>query len=338
MQSTTKNLSALIQSFFAIALPQRGMSQLTVLSYRDAMKLLLRYAADSTGHPVVKLDVNDISADLVSNFLAYLETERGNQIATRNNRLAALRAFFSYIASEEPALAEHCRRVCSIPMKRGPARTVPYLEQDEMDAVLNAPNRDARIGRSHYAILLFLYNAGARAAELVGLQIKDLRLDGPHRQVLLHGKGNKERICPLWRETATVLRQHLAERGVTPDADQRVFVNRRGKPLTRHGVNYIVRTSAEKAAKSIATISSKRVSPHTIRHTTAVHLLNAGVDINVVRVWLGHVDLRTTNIYAEINLATKRRAIEMLAPQNGNSARPPSWRSSPDILAWLEGM
>jgi site-specific recombinase XerD len=301
------------------------------------MKLLLRYAAEKTGRPVVKLDVGDITSDLVVNFLAYLESERGNQIASRNNRLAALRTFFAYVAFEEPTLAEHCRRVCAIPLKRGPTRAVPYLEQEEMDALLGAPDRKTRIGRAHYAMLLFLYNVGARAAEVIDVRVRDLRLDGEHCQVLLHGKGNKERICPIWKDTTAIIREHLAERGGVAD-DQRIFVNRLGQPLTRHGIHYIVDTYAEKAAATAPSIAAKRVSPHTIRHTTAVHLLNSGVDVNVVRVWLGHVNLRTTNIYAEINLATKRRAIEMLAPKSGSKGKTPSWRKSPDILSWLEGM
>jgi len=335
---TIKPLSSLVQSFFAVALPQRGMSPLTMLSYRDAMKLLLRYAAERTRRPVVKLDVDDITTELVSDFLGHLESKRGNQIATRNNRLAALRTFFAYVATEEPALADRCRRICAIPLKRSPMRTIPYLEQDEMNALLEAPDRASRLGRLHYAILLFLYNTGARVAELVGVRAADLHIDGLHRQVLLRGKGKKERICPLWQDTVKVLREHLAQIEVALDSGKHVFVNRCGDPLTRYGVNYLVGAYAEKAAERVPSIATKRVSPHTIRHTTAVHLLNAGVDIDVIRAWLGHVDLRTTNIYAEINLATKRKAIEMCAPRNGANAKPPAWKRSPDILAWLEAM
>jgi site-specific recombinase XerD len=334
--STTKPLASLVQSFFAVALLQRGLSPLTALSYRDAMKLLLRYTTARTGRPVVKLDVGDITPELVGDFLAHLETARGNQIATRNNRLAALRTFFSYVASEEPAIAEQCRRICALPLKRAPVRTIPYLEQDEMDALLKAPDRTTRLGRFHYAILLFLYNTGARVSELVGVRAADLRLDGMHRQVLLRGKGKKERICPLWPDTVAVLGEYLAEVKIAVGSDKRVFLNRHNEPITRNGVSYILGAYAEKAVARIASLADKRVSPHSIRHTTAVHLLNSGVDIDVIRAWLGHVDVRTTNIYAEINLATKRRALEMCAPRNG--AKPPAWRRSPDILAWLEAM
>lgn len=220
-------------------MPQRGLSPLTSLSYRDAVKLLLRYATIRTGQQVTKLDVADLTPEVVSAFLSHLETDRGNQVATRNTRFAALRTFFLYVAIEEPAFAEQCRRICALPLKRAPVRTVPYLEQDEMNALLAAPDRASRLGRLHYAIILFLYNTGARVAELVGVHAVDLRLDGPHRQVLLRGKRKKERLCPLWQDTATVLREHLMETGIAPDSDHCVFLNRHDEPLTRYGVNYM---------------------------------------------------------------------------------------------------
>jgi site-specific recombinase XerD len=335
---TTKTLSSLIQSFFAVALPQRGASPLTVLSYRDAMKLMLRYASTRTKRPVVKLQFDDITPKLVGEFLSHLESERRNSVGTRNNRLAALRSFFSFVATEEPELADRCHSMCAIPFKKGQTTVIPYLEQDEMDAVLGVPNRTTRLGRFHYASLLFLYNSGARVAEFVSVRANEVQLHGSHRQVLLHGKGKKDRICPLWQETAKVLREHMAELRIPADSDQHVFVNRRGEPLSRHGVNYIVAACASKAAAVAPTIARKRVSPHTIRHTTAVHLLNAGVDIDVIRAWLGHVDLRTTNIYAEINLATKRRALEMCAPKQAARGTAPTWKTTPDVLAWLESL
>lgn len=336
--NTTKPLFSLVQSFFDVAMPQRGWSHLTALSYRDAIKLLLQYATDRTGRPIIKLDVADLTPEIVRSFLAYLETERGNQVATRNTRLAALRSFFLYIAVEEPIFGEQCRRICALPLKRSPVRAVPYLEPDEMNALLAAPDRTSRLGRIHHMILLFLYNTGARVAELLGVRAADIRLEALRGQVILRGKGQKERICPLWRNTVTTLREHLAELGIAPDSDRRIFLNRRAEPLTRYGVNYILRVYARKVATCIPSIADKRVSPHTIRHTTAVHLLNAGVDINVIRAWLGHVDVRTTNIYTEINLATKREAIEMCAARGKIRGKRPPWKKSKDILAWLEAM
>lgn len=336
--NATKPLFSLVQSFFSVAMPQRGWSQLTALSYRDAIKLLLRYVMDRTGRPVVKLDVADLTPEVIRAFLGHLEADRGNQVATRNTRLAALRSFFLYVAVEEPVFGEQCRRICALPLKRAPVRTVPYLEPDEMDALLAAPDRTSRLGRFHHMIILFLYNTGARVAELVSVRAADLRLDALHRQVLLRGKRQKERICPLWQHTVEGLREHLAEVGIAPDSDRRIFLNRCDEPLTRYGVNYILGVYARKVAVCIPSIADKRVSPHTIRHTTAVHLLNAGVDINVIRAWLGHVDVRTTNIYTEINLATKRKAIETCAARGMVRGKRPAWKRSPDVLAWLEAM
>lgn len=336
--NTTKPLFSLVQSFFEVAMPQRGWSHLTALSYRDAIKLLLRYAMARTGRPVVKLEVADLTPEVVSSFLMHLETERGNQVATRNTRLAALRSFFLYIAVEEPVFGEQCRRICALPLKRAPVRAIPYLEPDEMNALLAAPDRTSRLGRLHHTIILFLYNTGARVAELVAVRAVDIRIDSLRGQVLLRGKRQKERICPLWRNTVATLREYLAETKIAPDSDKRIFLNRRSEPLTRYGVNYILNVYAKRISTCIPSIADKRVSPHTIRHTTAVHLLNAGVDINVIRAWLGHVDVRTTNIYTEIDLATKRQAIEMCTARGRAHGKRPPWKKSKDVLAWLEAM
>lgn len=217
---TTKPLFSLVQSFFDVAMPQRGWSHLTAISYRDAIKLLLRYVMARTGRPVVKIDVADLTPEVIRTFLAHLEADRGNQVATRNTRLAALRSFFLHVAIEEPVFAEQCRRICALPLKRAPIRTVPYLEPDEVNALLTAPDRTSRLGRVHHLIILFLYNTGARVAELVGVRAADLHLDGLHGQVLLRGKRKKDRICPLWQNTVAVLREHLTEIGIAPDSDQ----------------------------------------------------------------------------------------------------------------------
>jgi site-specific recombinase XerD len=333
---TTKTLSALVQSFFTLALPQRGMSPLTILSYRDAMKLLLRFVAERKRRPVVRLQVADLDASIVRDFLDHLEKKRGNGIATRNNRLAAIRSFFGFVAAEEPALADLCQHVCAVPLKRAPVRPIPYLEEDEMQALLAGPDRSTAASRRDHALLLFLYNTAARVQELTGVRASDLHLARPS-QVLLRGKRKKERICPFWASTARALRALLAEAAISPGSDRKVFLNTQGEPLTRFGVDYIIKKYAPVAAVAVPSLARKRISPHTIRHTAAVHMLNAGVDVNVIRSWLGHADLRTTNVYAEINLATKRKAIESCAPRGVDGrARRPSWKRSRDLLAWLE--
>jgi len=335
---TTKTLPALVQAFFTVALPQRGMSPLTILSYRDATKLLLRFVAERERRPVVRLEVADLDASAVQDFLDHLERKRGNEIATRNNRLAAIRSLFTFVAAEEPSLADHCHRICAIPLKRAPVRSVLYLEQDEMQALLAAPDRSTGAGRRDHVVMLFLYNTGARVQELTDVRASDLQLGRPP-QVLLRGKGRKERICPFWKSTARELRGLLGEAAISLDSDHRIFLNAQSKPITRFGVDYILKKYAPVAAKTVPTIEGKRVSPHTIRHTAAVHMLNAGVDLNVIRNWLGHVDLRTTSIYAEINLATKRKAIETCAPPTANGrSRLPSWKRKLDLLSWLESL
>ena len=330
-----KTLQHLVQSYFTRALPERGTSPLTILSYRDAVKLLLRFACEQLRRPVVRLDVADLDDALVRKFLAHLQAGRGNQISTRNNRLAAIRSFFSFVGVEEPLLLDHCRRVCGIPLKKGPTHTIRYLEKEEMRSVIGAPIRKTPSGQRDHAMLLFLYNTGARVAELVAVRPDDLQLVGP-AHVVLHGKGNKTRICPLWKETAAVLRDLL--RSLNANPAEAVFRNRHGAPITRFGVDYVLKTHVASAAEKVPSLRAKRVSPHTIRHTTAVHLLNAGVNINVIRSWLGHVDLRTTNIYTEIEMSAKRDALEKCAPKAGAGRRTPSWKRKPDLLTWLEEM
>lgn len=336
MTAKTKSLSALVQSFFAVSLPQRGMSPLTILSYRDGIKLLLAFASKATGRPVVRLRTNDVNAQVVRLFLDHLETDRGVKVASRNNRLAAIRSFFGFVACEEPALANHCHLICAIPFKRAPIRTLCYLERDEMQALLSAPDLSTSAGRRDHALVLFLYNTGARVQELTSVRAVDLSLVRP-RQVLLRGKGRKERLCPLWRETARTMLELIEETGIPLDSPKAIFWSARGEPLTRFGVHYILSKHAATAARAVPSLKRKRLSPHVVRHTAAVHMLNSGVDINVIRSWLGHVDLRTTNIYAEVDLETKRKAVETCAPSR-KSGSPPSWKRKPDLLSWLEDL
>jgi site-specific recombinase XerD len=309
---------------------------LTVLSYRDAIKLLLRFTSKQKRRPIVRMQIEDFDASDVRAFLDHLEQQRRNQIVTRNNRLAAIRSFFTFVAAEEPAVAEQCRRICAIPFKRAAIRAVPYLAEDEMTALLNAPDQTTVSGRRDRALLLFLYNTGARVQELTKLRVGDLQLSRP-AHALLHGKGKKDRICPLWPETARSLHRLLDDNGIAlADSDRQPFMNGHGQPLTRFGVDYIVKKYVAAVGERLPALRRKRVSPHVLRHTTAVHMLNSGVDLNVVRSWLGHVDIRTTSIYAEIDLSTKRKAIESCAPSF--TKRTPSWKRKPDLLAWLEAL
>ncbi len=331
----THIIAKFIKRFFSYYLPvQKGLAANTILAYRDAIKLLLCYAADTLHKNVEQLCVEDIDESLVLQFLDYLENIRTCSARTRNARLAAIRALFSFIAREEPSLLLHCQRIRTIPIKRTQHKTVGYLEENEMQALLDTVELNSRTGVRDNALLLLLYNTGARVSEIVGLKEADLRLDGV-AQIKLLGKGNKYRSCPIWDETVEALDDYLKQRTAKNPAEKKLFLNANGSPITRFGVRYIILKYAEKAKTKCPSIAYKTVSPHTIRHTTAMHLLRAGNDVNIVSYWLGHADINTTHIYAEIDMEMKRRMLQKLgAPA---VKKPPQWHK-PDVLQWLDAL
>lgn len=331
-------LGSALRGFFADHLPRvRGVSPHTVLSYRDAFTILLRFLATRHGRPVVALDFHDLAPDDILAFLEHLEVNRRNSVATRNARLAAVHAFARYAASNHPEHVELCQQILAVPFKRARLRVVEYLEADELSALLDAPDRTTREGRRHHALLLTLFNTGARVQELLDLRPCDLQLDRP-LQVRLRGKGRKERMCPLWPQTVDVLRALLGEQGVDPTDTEPLFRNRRGKPLTRFGVRYLLRKYVHSARSVAKTLDAKRVHPHVLRHTTAVHLLQAGVDLVTISHWLGHASVETTNRYATVNLETKRAAIQNAGPLGDIDPALAAWRSDATILEWLEAL
>jgi len=310
---------------------QRGLSTNTIASYRDTLKLLLLFAEQRCRKPLDKLAVEDFDANLVLAFLDHLETTRGNGPRTRNNRLAALRALFRHVAREQPLLLAQCQRICEIPFKRTPHKCIDYLEDHEVHALLDSVDPGTRHARRDYALLLLLYNTGARVQEVASLHTSDVHRQAP-LQVKLIGKGNKERICPLWSETVEAIDKYLHDRD--SDRPTVLFLNANGEPITRFGIRYIVRKYAAKAALTCPSLTSKQVSPHLLRHTTAMHLLQAGNAITVVKDWLGHADVNTTHGYVEIDLKMKREALNACqAPQTPK--RRPSWQK-PDLLKWLD--
>jgi len=331
----THIISKFIKRFFSHYLPvQKGLAANTILAYRDAIKLLLCYAADTLHKNIEELCVEDIDEALVLQFLDHLENTRGCSARTRNARLAAIRALFSFIAREEPSLLLHSQLIRTIPIKRTQHKTVDYLEENEIQALLNAVNLNSRTGVRDKALLLLLYNTGARVSEIVGLKEADLRLDDV-AQVKLLGKGNKYRSCPLWPETVEALEAYLKQRTPKDPATQNLFLNANGSPITRFGVRYIIGKYAAKTKNQCPSIASKTVSPHTIRHTTAMHLLRAGNDINMVSYWLGHADINTTHIYVEIDMEMKRLMLQKLgAPA---VKKPLPWQK-PNVLQWLNAL
>jgi integrase/recombinase XerD len=332
------SLARALRGFFADHLPRvRGMSSHTVLSYRDAFTLLLRFLAVRRKRPVVALDLHDLGPDDVLAFLDHLEADRCNSTATRNVRLAAVHAFARYVATNHPEHLELCQRLLAVPFKRARLRVVEYLETDEIRALLDAPNRTKADGRRDHALFLAFFNTGARVQELLDVRPCDLQLVRPF-QVLLRGKGRKERLCPLWPETAEALRALLAEHGIDPVAAQPLFRNRRGGTLTRFGVRYLLRKYAQRARSTVTTISAKRVHPHALRHTTAVHLLQAGVDLVTISHWLGHASVETTNRYAAVDLEMKRAALAKARPLGDMDPALAAWRTDATILDWLASL
>ncbi len=332
-------LGSIIYAFFEQHLKaEKGLSPTSVRSYRDALRLFLAFVARQSRRKITRLALVDLTAERVRQFLNYLEIERGNHIRTRNQRLAALHTFFDYVALQVPESIAEAERVAAIPTKRAVPPPTHFLERDEVEALFAGLPVEGRLVLRDRALLLFLYNTGARAQEVVDLRVGNLLLE-PQPRVHLHGKGDKWRTCPLWPETARLLRELLTARAAEPHRDDHVFISARGEPLTRFGLHKLVRRRTR--ALTVGTGSERRpVSPHVFRHTTAVHLLEAGVEVNVIRGWLGHVSLDTTNRYAEINIRMKEAALRACEPPDSSAAFPrrPVWRDDASLLKWLESL
>jgi site-specific recombinase XerD len=327
-----------VRDFFSDHLPRiRGMSPHTLQSYRDSLALLLRFVAEKRGRPVAELDLDDLGPEEVIAFLQHLEENRRNSVSTRNVRLAAIHAFFRYLAARHPERLEACQRILGVPFKRSRSRPIEYLEYSEVQAVLSAVDRTTADGRRDYALLATMFNTGARVQEILDLRPCDLQLAKPH-QVRLVGKGRKERLCPLWPETAQLLRSLLSESGRDPHSTQPLFRNHRGEPLTRFGVRYLLAKYCDRARASTSTLAAKRLHPHSMRHSTAVHLLKAGVDLTTISHWLGHASVNTTNRYVTVDLEMKREAIAKARPVDEGTTPVATWRSEASILEWLEAL
>ena len=331
-------LARTLRGFLAVYLPGvRGASPHTVRSYRDALVLVLRFLADQKGRSVIDLDFKDFDPASVLAFLAHLESRRENCTSTRNARLAAIHSFARYVASQHPDALEQCQRLLAIPFKRGYQRAVEYLEVEEIQAMLEATDRRTPDGRRDHALLLLLFNTGARVQELLDIRPQDLQLKRPCLVRLL-GKGRKERLCPLWPQTAEILGALLDQTGLDPASSHRLFRNRRGEPLSRFGVAYLLRKYAKLAQTVVPSLSRKRVHPHALRHSTAVHLLNAGVDLVSISHWLGHASVETTNRYAAVDLDAKRKAIAKIGPLGDGDPVPAAWKTNASVLEWLEAL
>ncbi|MFM0557870.1 tyrosine-type recombinase/integrase [Paraburkholderia sediminicola] len=323
--------STLIQQFFMDRLiEQRNVSPRTVASYRDTFRLLFSFAENDLNKPPHKLRLVDFNAELILAFLKYLETTRHNAIRSRNARLAAIRSFAHYAALQEPSALPGLQRVLAIPMKRFDRPMVGFLTREEMQCILAAPAANSWRSQRDQVMLATLYNTGARVSELTAMRVRDVVLDRS-AYANLHGKGRKERTVPLWADTAKHIRRWLHQ--ISPDPDQWLFPNRAGGQMTRSGVTDRLKLAATGASIRCPQLKTRSVTPHVVRHATAMHMLQAGVDVTLIALWLGHESAATTHMYIEADLAMKQRALNAIqAPQfKQRRFRPPK-----DILAFLD--
>lgn len=334
MRNGSPTLGRIVESFFRDALAtQRRASPLTVASYRDSLKLFLRFAAEQKDKPPSSLVIADLDADMVLAFLNHLEVERKSSISTRNVRRTALRSFFRHVGYEDPASLGLVQRILLVPAKRCDRKAVDYLRPEEQDALLDAPDRSTLQGRRDHMLLLFLVRTGARESEAVGVDVGHVRLALP-RQVTLFGKGSKQRIVPLCESTTAAIDRVLADRR-DQELEQPLFLNRHRKRLGRHGVIHAVRRHAVVASAKVPSLAERSISPHLLRHTCAMNLLRSGVDLTTIRAWLGHVSVQTTHMYMEADTEMKRKALEKCAitvPESGRFEPPDS------LLALLEDL
>ncbi len=324
---------SLLQDFFYQRLiSQHNASVQTVASYRDTFRLLLRYAEEHIKKQPTKLTIEDLDAPFIVSFLGHLEKDRDSSVRSRNLRLTAIRSFMRYAASRNPTHLPIVERVLAIPNKRFDRLLLGFLNREEIEAVIEAPDRSTWNGHRDHVMFATFYNTGARVSEIIGLRVQDVRFDRD-TFVQINGKGRKQRTIPLWKRTALSLKQWLKQAGGQPEAS--VFPNRRGQPLSRSGVVRRLQLAVQHASKQCPTLKNRNVSPHTLRHTTAMHLLQAGVDITVIALWLGHESPTTTHHYIEADLTMKERALRTIQEPPVQMLR---YRPSDQLLSFLDGL
>lgn len=336
-----EKLGSITYSFFKdYLIIQKGLRPASIKSYRDTIRLFLQFVATDSGRKITRLALADLTFQRVKDFLQHLENDRMNHIRTRNHRLTVLHTFFGYITMRNPEMLAISEQVAAIPMKRVPPPETSFLEREDISKLFaHLPSK------GHYALrdrtlLLFLYNTGARVQEVADLRLGDLDLDDCLR-VRLHGKGDKWRTCPLWQDTANLLKNLIRQNPIKDAPESPVFLSQNGKPLTRFGIYKIVRRHADSLPQNKRSSNKRHISPHVFRHTAAVHLLESGVDVNVIRGWLGHVSLDTTNRYAEINTSMKEAALRVCEPKSDSSMgypRKPIWQEDETLLSWLDSL
>ena len=329
-------ISKYVEGFFTDYLvTQRSVSLNTIKSYRDVIKLFLLFISQRMKKDTVQLKLDDLNVEMILDFLKSIERKRRNGASTRNHRLAVLRAFFSYLGTQEPEHLYLCQKVMLISFKKSVRPMMEYLELDEINAIL----KSARISKSNasrdFAVMSLMYNTGSRVQEICDLKVSNLRLQSPPL-ITITGKGNKMRQVPIWKSTQETLKNYLYKKNIL-DENEALFTNLSGKKLSRYGVRYILNKYVKRAEKICPKIKNKNVKPHTIRHTTAMHLLQSGVDLNIIKSWLGHVDVSTTHGYIEIDMEMKRKALQKCRPTDLSDLNK-FLKKNDSVITWLESL
>lgn len=330
-----QTLYSLVQQFLLVHLRStKGLSENSVQSYRDTLRLFFSFSANKNRKKTHRLELNDFSSDLVLDFLSYTEKDRKNQIRTRNHRLALLRSFFSYLLIYDEDRSETYEKILQISSKRGPTKDIECLDTKEIGAILSSINCETKNGLRDYTLVLLMYNTGGRVQEICDLKRSSFSFTSSPTVTLI-GKGNKSRVVPLWEKTYAALKKY--QNFATPE-DGAMFLNPQSLAITRHGIADILKRRAKIAEKKCPSIKNKKISPHIIRHTTATHLLEAGVDLTVIRAWLGHVSIRTTSQYVDINLKMKQEALFKKKPPKIKQELRAVYEKNKDIISWLKTM
>lgn len=332
---TSPDFAALVTGFFVRHLAaERNVSPHTVAAYRDTLKLLLQFTCEAAHRSIEVLRFEDLTPDVIGQFLDHLETARHNTVRTRNARLAGIHSFMRYVLSREPSLAVSCQRILAIPIKKTTRPVLGYLTEAELAHLLAQVDRSTPEGERDYLLLALLYDTGARIQELLDLTPGDCRLVSPP-YVRIRGKGRRERLCPLLPQTARLVTEFLRHRGSTPDDRQPLVRNRRGEKLTRHGARYLLMKYLRRASTAMPTLQRKGISPHTMRHTKGMHLLQSGVPLITIKDFLGHVDVKSTEVYVQIDLTMKRDALSLVGSPTRRAKRT---QLPKDLLCWLESL
>jgi len=331
-------LMGYVQSFFRDYLAiQKGLSENTIKTYRDSLKLYLKFIAKRYSKAISRITPSDLDAESVMAFLKEIGKSRGNCIVTQNLRLSSLKVFFSYLLTEDISHSGTYQKIIAIPLKRSSKPLMEYLEIHEVGAIFDTIDRSDKGGERDYVILNMLYNTGARVSEICNLKVENIRFESPP-VITITGKGKKLRHIPLWKETADILHEYLMKNDMINSPRAFVFLNSHGKPISRFGIRYIVRRRVSDAKGICPSIARKRIGPHTFRHTIAMHMLQSGVDLTVIKNWLGHVNLETTHGYIEIDLEMKRRALSSISPAGKSYDLKPLIKENSDVISWLESL